>query len=67
MTLNELQKHNGKNGNKAYIAYKGVVYDVTQSRLWQEGDHEGMHTAGTDLTTVLKNAPHGQEVFKDLP
>ncbi|MGM0623585.1 MAG: cytochrome b5 domain-containing protein, partial [Campylobacterota bacterium] len=29
MTLNELQKHNGKNGNKAYIAYKGVVYDVT--------------------------------------
>ncbi|MDY0328040.1 MAG: 2-oxoacid:acceptor oxidoreductase subunit alpha [Arcobacteraceae bacterium] len=67
MTLNELKQYNGTNGTKAYIAYKGVVYDVTQSDFWQNGDHEGIHTAGEDLTEALAHAPHGEEVFKRFP
>ncbi len=64
MTLGELKRFDGRNGAKAYVAYKGKVYDVTQSPLWKEGEHEGIHRAGEDLTSMLAAAPHGEEVFK---
>lgn len=67
MTLDELKKHNGQNGAKAYIAYKNVVYDVTDSHLWEDGSHQNMHSAGVDLTPALSNAPHGDEVFEGFP
>lgn len=67
MTIDELKQYNGKDGAKAYIAYKDVVYDVTDSPFWSGGEHEGMHFAGVDLTAQLANAPHGSEVFKELP
>lgn len=57
-TRDELAAFNGKNGSPAYVAYKGVVYDVTDSAMWGDGDHEGMHFAGTDLTTEHDDAPH---------
>ena len=57
-TLQDLAQFNGKNGNPAYVAYKGVVYDVTESGMWGDGDHEGMHSAGTDLTEAHDDAPH---------
>jgi len=66
MTRAELKQFNGLNGAKAYIAYNGTVYDVTNSYLWANGDHKGMHKAGEDLTGMLKDAPHGQGVFSDL-
>ena len=40
-TAEELAKFNGTGGNPAYVAYKGVVYDVTESAMWGDGDHEG--------------------------
>ncbi|MDM5270925.1 2-oxoacid:acceptor oxidoreductase subunit alpha [Sulfurovum sp. zt1-1] len=64
MTMDELKKYNGRNGAKAYVAYNNVIYDVTESPLWQEGDHEGIHFAGEDLTSQLTGAPHGAEVFE---
>jgi len=67
MTIDELKKYDGKNGAKAYIAYKNVVYDVSDSPLWSGGEHEGEHHAGVDLTEELAHAPHGSEVFKELP
>lgn len=63
MTLDELKQYDGQNGQKAYIAYKGKVYDVTDSPLWKNGIHKKLHKAGLDLTDVFKNAPHGEEVF----
>ena len=57
-TLQDLAQFNGKNGNPAYVAYKGVVYDVTESGMWGDGDHEGMHAAGRDLTEAHDDAPH---------
>jgi predicted heme/steroid binding protein len=57
-TLEELAKFNGRGGQKAYAAYKGLVYDVTESSMWGDGDHEGMHTAGGDLTAEHDDAPH---------
>jgi len=57
-TAEELAKYDGQNGNRAYVAYKGTVYDVTESAMWPEGDHEGMHSAGRDMTEDHEDAPH---------
>jgi predicted heme/steroid binding protein len=59
--LEELKKYDGKEGRPAYIAYKGKVYDVTENYLWIDGDHQGEHVAGKDLTEDMTNAPHGEE------
>jgi predicted heme/steroid binding protein/uncharacterized membrane protein len=61
MTLEQLSAFDGKEGRPAYIVYKGMVYDITNSRLWKNGQHMMKHLAGTDLTDVLKNAPHGED------
>ncbi|AFA49918.1 cytochrome b5 domain-containing protein [Acetobacterium woodii] len=65
-TKDELAKYDGKNGNAAYVAYKNVVYDVTNVRQWVNGQHNG-HRAGTDLTQELSASPHGETVLKNLP
>ncbi len=57
-TLEELAQYNGTNGQPAYVAYEGVVYDVSDSAMWGDGDHEGMHQAGADLTSEQADAPH---------
>jgi predicted heme/steroid binding protein len=60
-TIDELSKYNGKNGNPAYVAYKGKVYEVTDSSFWMDGDHLGSHEAGKDLTEEIELAPHGPD------
>jgi predicted heme/steroid binding protein len=63
-TLEELKHYDGREGRPAYIAYKGKVYDVTDSFLWIEGDHQGQHVAGKDLTEEMAFAPHGEETLQ---
>jgi len=63
-TLEELKQYDGREGRPAYIAFKGKVYDVTDSFLWIEGDHQGQHIAGRDLTDEMKFAPHGEETLE---
>ncbi len=46
MTLKEVAAYDGKNGRKAFVAFKGNVYDVTESFLWQNGNHQVLHEAG---------------------
>jgi predicted heme/steroid binding protein len=65
-TLNELEKFNGENGNPAYIAYNGNVYDVTESIFWMDGIHSGSHQAGKDLTQEMDLAPHGPESIEKM-
>ncbi|MDO8963075.1 MAG: cytochrome b5 domain-containing protein [Coriobacteriia bacterium] len=57
-TAEELAKYDGRNGQPAYVAFKGIVYDVTESSMWGDGDHEGTHQAGADLTSEHDDAPH---------
>jgi predicted heme/steroid binding protein len=57
-TLAELATFDGKDGRSAYVAYKGVVYDLTDSPMWPAGDHEDAHKAGGDLTKEHEDAPH---------
>lgn len=62
----ELEDYNGKNGKPAYIIYQGKVYDASDSDLWRDGEHMGLHEAGKDITEELELAPHGKEVLKRL-
>jgi predicted heme/steroid binding protein/uncharacterized membrane protein len=52
---------NGEEGRPVYVAFKGKVYDVSNSRFWTDGEHQGRHSAGNDLTECVLNAPHGEE------
>ena len=65
-TVEDLARHDGKNGMPAYVAFRGVVYDVTESAMWPEGMHEAMHDAGVDLTEEHGDAPH-DEYIVDFP
>ena len=65
-TLDELKQYDGKEGRPAYIAYKGRVYDVTSDFLWTDGDHQGEHSAGKDLTEEMKLAPHSEETLERI-
>ena len=64
-TISELSQFNGKNGNPAYVGYKGKVYDVTESYQWGDGEHLG-HIAGKDLTDQMEIAPHSEEVMERM-
>ncbi len=63
----ELSFYDGRNGRPACIAYKGKVYDVTESFLWKGGRHQALHYAGRDLTKELENAPHGPDLLERAP
>ncbi|MES2690811.1 MAG: cytochrome b5 domain-containing protein [Bacteroidota bacterium] len=58
----QLALRNGQDKEQVWVAYKGVIYDVTKSRLWRSGKHYE-HWAGQDLTEELKDAPHSATVF----
>lgn len=62
-TRSQLSLRNGVDKEEIWIAYSGVIYDVTRSRLWKNGTHYE-HWAGQDLTDELKDAPHTERVFE---
>lgn len=66
-TAEGLCQFDGRDGRPAHIAYKGVIYDVTNSRLWKNGSHLTKHAAGSDLTDMLKNAPHAEDKVLAMP
>jgi predicted heme/steroid binding protein len=59
----ELRRNNGDCGAPKWIAYDGVVYDLTDCPKWRTDMHERLHFPGQDLTTELPDAPHKQDVF----
>jgi len=64
VTLQDLRRHNGERGARCFVAYAGIVYDVTDCPKWRTGFHEQLHFAGQDLTSELPDAPHTIEVFQ---
>lgn len=67
LTLEELAKFNGKDGARAYVAVDGIIYDMTDSPMWKNGDHNGFE-AGKDLTDAIKNqSPHGTGKLSGVP
>jgi predicted heme/steroid binding protein len=67
ITPEQLSHFDGKENRPAYISYKGMVYNVTNNRLWKNGAHMVKHIAGNDLTDALKTAPHGEDKVLAMP
>lgn len=63
----ELIRYDGSRKMPVYIAYQGIVYDVTTSTHWRTGEHHELHYAGQDLTDELPDAPHTDLVFRKFP
>ncbi len=63
----EVAAGNGAAGQPVYLVYRGKVYDVSGSALWEGGQHMGSHQAGRDLTLEFSEAPHGEEVLERYP
>lgn len=59
----QLALRNGQDKPEIWVAYNGLIYDVSESRLWRNGKHYE-HWAGQDLTDELKDAPHTKSVFE---
>lgn len=57
----------GRDGGPCYFAYKGKVYDGSDSKMWPGGVHMRRHSAGRDLTEDLAMAPHDNSVMPRLP
>ena len=62
-TRAQLALRNGQDREEIWCAYKGIIYDVSASRLWRKGQHYE-HWAGQDLTEELIDAPHDDRVFE---
>lgn len=62
-SLSQLALRNGEDKPEIWVAYKGLIYDVSESRLWRNGKHYE-HWAGQDLTAELADAPHTNQVFE---
>ena len=65
-TKEELAKFNGKNGNPAYVAVNGTVYDVTNNAAWGASTHFGLF-AGNDVTAQFSSCHAGQPILEKLP
>lgn len=63
----QLSQFDGNEGRPAYVAYMGTIYDVSASRLWKDGSHFKKHSAGLDMTDVLKTAPHKEDKIFSMP
>lgn len=61
----ELASYNGKDGNPAYVAVNGTVYDVTNNATWAAATHFGL-TAGRDLTNEFASCHAGQPILSRL-
>jgi len=62
-TIQELALRNGQDHPQIWVAFQGIIYDVTESRLWKNGKHYE-HWAGQDLTPEMVDAPHTERVFE---
>lgn len=61
----ELSRYNGKDGNPAYVAVNGIVYDVTNVASWGGATHFGL-TPGRDVTSEFASCHAGQPVLSKL-
>lgn len=62
-TRSQLALRNGQDKEEVWVAYQGLIYDVSNSRLWRNGKHYE-HWAGQDLSKEIGDAPHTEQVFQ---
>jgi predicted heme/steroid binding protein len=65
--LRELQRFDGTDGRPIYIGYKGKVYNLSDSPLFQGEKRMRCHIGGKDLTKDIEIAPHGEDLVFKFP
>lgn len=65
-SISELSVRDGRKSKDIWVAYKGNIYNVSSSDLFEDGDHYG-HLAGQDLTLEMEDAPHLDDVLNNFP
>jgi predicted heme/steroid binding protein len=65
-TVSELANFNGLNGQPAYVAVDGVVYDVTNNPSWAGGNHRGVQ-AGQDVSSMIPASHRADMRFEANP
>lgn len=60
ISRDQLAAYNGRNGQPAYVAVNGIVYDVTNNKAWSAASHFGL-SAGKDLTKEFASCHAGQQ------
>lgn len=69
ISLSEIQKHTGRNGNSCWVAVDDTVYEISGFALWADGVHSpsgGKARCGKDLSEVINESPHGKSKLKYL-
>lgn len=61
-----LANYDGREGRPAYIAIDGVVYDVSSSTRWRNGQHNGFQ-AGQDLSRQIPQDHRADMRFERFP
>ena len=61
-----LAEFDGRDGRRAYIAIDGVVYDLTGSPRWRNGNHNGFQ-AGQDLSRQIPQDHRADMRFERFP
>ncbi|MVX64424.1 cytochrome b5 [Clostridium chromiireducens] len=64
--LDELEQYDWKNGNPAYVAMEGIVYDVNNEPNLESGIHYGINT-GRDLSDQFSSCHGMMDVFSNTP
>ena len=67
ITRQELRMFDGRFKRPTYIGYLGMIYDVSKSRYWSDGQHFFRHYCGQDLTRHLQDAPHNEPNILRMP
>jgi predicted heme/steroid binding protein len=60
----DLRRCDGTYGSQEYVAYRGLIYDVSASVHWRAGTHHDLHSAGQDLTGKIIDVPPSASVFR---
>lgn len=63
ITRAQLLHHNGDRGTEKWIAYHGIIYDVSDCPNWRSEMHRDLHFPGQDLSGEIRDAPHAEDVF----
>lgn len=66
-TLQELSRFDGLEGRPLYVGYKGRVYDLSASPLFQGEKRMRCHLGGKDLSHEIDLAPHGEDLIFKFP
>lgn len=69
ITLEEVAKHTGRDGNSCWVAVDNTVYEISGFVQWADGVHSpsgGRARCGKDLSEVINESSHGKSKLKYL-